>query len=407
MSTDIPQNKRLSELAPTPMNTPASVPSNMQGARAPQIASIDEEGRGKSIITGNIIYLNHSEERDNIASALASNPQLVSMIQGKLGDLVGRSSGYIESLAPPVRRRINGLKGVQAEHAKLEAKFQEEILALEKKYLEKYQPLYDRRAAIIAGKIEPSEDEVNIGIEEQEAEDASGAAEASESPDATASINSKTENVTGIPEFWLTSMRNVVSLSEMITARDEEALKFVTDIRMAYLDRPGFKLIFSFAKNEFFTNETLTKTYYYQEEAGYGGDFVYDHADGDEISWSGDKDLTVRFETKKQRNKNTKQTRVVKKSIPVESFFNFFKPPAVPDDDSNDVASDIDERLELDYQIGEDIKEKLIPRAVDWFTGAALDYEELDESMDGEDFEGYDDDVRTLHIAIARQTNLT
>ncbi|CCG84381.1 protein of unknown function [Taphrina deformans PYCC 5710] len=367
MSTDIPQNKRLSELAPTPMNTPASVPSNMQGARAPQIASIDEEGR---------------EDRDNIASALASNPQLVSMIQGKLGDLVGRSSGYIESLPAPVRRRINGLKGVQAEHAKLEAKFQEEILALEKKYLGKYQPLYDRRAQIVAGSIEPTEDEINVGLENQDEEE--NTAETPESADSS--------TVSGIPEFWLTSMRNVVSLSEMITARDEEALKSVTDIRMSYLDKPGFRLTFTFAKNDFFSNDVLTKTYYYQEEAGYGGDFVYDHADGDEIKWNNDKDLTVRYETKKQRNKNTKQTRVVKKTVPVESFFNFFKPPAVPEDDANDVASDIDERLELDYQIGEDIKEKLIPRAVDWFTGAALDYEELDESMDGEDFEGYDED---------------
>jgi len=369
----IPQNKRLSELAPTPMNTPASVSSNMQGARAPGVPSIDEEAK---------------EERDNIASALAGNPRLVSMIQGKLGSLVGRSSGYVESLPVPVRRRINGLKGVQAEHAKLEASFQEEILALEKRYLQKYQPLYDRRAQIVAGVIEPSESEVEIGLADEEDD------EEQEDED-TKQETTSTENndIKGIPEFWLTSMRNVISLSEMITARDEEALKFLTDIRMSYLDKPGFRLTFSFAPNEFFSNQTLTKTYYYQEEAGYGGDFVYDHADGDSISWKDGKDLTVRYETKKQRNKNTKQTRIVKKTVPVESFFNFFKPPTVPeDDDADDVASDIDERLELDYQIGEDIKEKLIPRAVDWFTGAALAYEELDESMDGEDFEDYDED---------------
>jgi nucleosome assembly protein 1-like 1 len=48
--------------------------------------------------------------------------------------------------------------------------------------------------------------------------------------------------------------------------------------------------------------------------------------------------------------------------------------------------------LELDYQLGEDIKEKLIPRAIDWFTGEALAFEELDEELDGEDFEEDDDD---------------
>ena len=71
--------------------------------------------------------------------------------------------------------------------------------------------------------------------------------------------------------------------------------------------------------------------------------------------------------------------------MPTESFFNFFSPPKAPtDDDDDDAASDIEERLELDYQLGEDIKEKLIPRAIDWFTGEALAYEELDE----DDFEG-------------------
>ena len=55
------------------------------------------------------------------------------------------------------------------------------------------------------------------------------------------------------------------------------------------------------------------------------------------------------------------------------------------------MASDIEERLELDYQLGEDIKEKLIPRAIDWFTGEALQFEELDDE-DEEDMEDEDDE---------------
>lgn len=46
--------------------------------------------------------------------------------------------------------------------------------------------------------------------------------------------------------------------------------------------------------------------------------------------------------------------------------------------------------MELDYQLGEDIKEKLIPRAVDWYTGEALQFEELDD-MEGE-FDDEDED---------------
>lgn len=89
---------------------------------------------------------------------------------------------------------------------------------------------------------------------------------------------------------------------------------------------------------------------------------------------------------------DTKQTRIVKKTVPTESFFNFFSPPKAPTEDDDDAASDIEDRLELDYQLGEDIKEKLIPRAIDWFTGEALAFEEMDEDDMEDDFEDEDDD---------------
>jgi nucleosome assembly protein 1-like 1 len=89
---------------------------------------------------------------------------------------------------------------------------------------------------------------------------------------------------------------------------------------------------------------------------------------------------------------DTKQTRVVKITVPTESFFNFFAPPQPPADDDDTVATDIEERLELDYQLGEDIKEKLIPRAIDWFTGEALQFEELGDDVDPDEFDEFDDE---------------
>jgi nucleosome assembly protein 1-like 1 len=58
---------------------------------------------------------------------------LLAFAQQKLGGLVGKPSGYISSLPAPVRRRIDGLKGIQAEHSKIESEFQLAILDLEKK----------------------------------------------------------------------------------------------------------------------------------------------------------------------------------------------------------------------------------------------------------------------------------
>lgn len=46
----------------------------------------------------------------------------------------------------------------------------------------------------------------------------------------------------------------------------------------------------------------------------------------------------------------------------------------------------------MDYQLGEDIKEKLIPRAIDWFTGEALQFEELEDDFDEADFDDDDED---------------
>ena len=62
----------------------------------------------------------------------------------------------------------------------------------------------------------------------------------------------------------------------------------------------------------------------------------------------------------------TNRTRVVRKAMPAESFFNFFTPPTPPSEEAvengeidEDELEDLEERLELDYQIGEDLKERV------------------------------------------------
>lgn len=94
---------------------------------------------------------------------------------------------------------------------------------------------------------------------------------------------------------------------------------------------------------------------------------------------------------------DTNRTRLVRKARPAESFFNFFTPPVPPtqeaidnDEIDEDILDELDEKLEMDYQLGEDIKEKIIPKAVDYFTGKALEYDMMDE--DDEDYEDIDDD---------------
>lgn len=289
----------IGEHSRTPQNTPANNAPISSHAQPPREASIKEGLCSFEQVRKPRIHTFTLEDLDRAAAAsiFAQNPKLVSMIQGKLGTLVGRSSGYIESLPAPVRRRVAGLKGVQKDHSKLEVLFQEEVLQLEKKYFAKFSPLYEKRAQIVNGLVEPTEEDIKAGEPEETDEELSK----TESADDDKALTS----TTGIPEFWLSAMKNQVSLAELITDRDEAVLKVLTDIRMEYLEKPGFRLIFEFAPNDFFTNKIITKTYYYQEESGYGGDFIYDHAEGDKIEWRADRDLTVRVEAKKQRNKST------------------------------------------------------------------------------------------------------
>jgi len=169
-----------------------------------------------------------------------------------------------------------------------------------RQYLDLNKPLYERRLAIISGSAKPTPEEIQAGEDQSLKDD----------PEYK-KLPKDSSDTAPIPEFWLTALRNHVGTSDIITDRDAGALKHLTDIRVTYTTpKPGFKLTFFFAPNEFFENEELEKTYYYQEEVGYSGDFLYDRAVGTTIKWKEDKDLTKEFEIKKQRNKSACDVRL-------------------------------------------------------------------------------------------------
>ncbi|KAH9885617.1 nucleosome assembly protein [Cubamyces lactineus] len=371
MSSHIPINQ-VDPTAPTPQNTPLTHAPIAAGLSRPTVPDITED--------------NEAEEEETSGTIQQA---MLGLVHGKLSGLVGKSSGYVESLPVEVKKNIEALKGVQVKQIELQNQYKRECLELEKKVC----PLYDRREAIINGAAPPTQEEVEAGEQQSVKED----------PDYTPLPKDVAPASTGIPEFWLTALRTHVGFADIITERDADALKALKDIRIEYLptteSKPGFKLRFFFAPNDFFENDVLEKTYLYQEEVGYTGDFMYDHAIGTEIKWKEDKDLTKEFEVKKQRNKNTNRTRLVRKARPTASFFNFFNPPQPPSDDAiengdidEDELEELEEKLEMDYQLGEDLKEKIIPRAIDYFTGKALEYEDFDDEDDFEDIDDEDDE---------------
>lgn len=77
-----------------------------------------------------------------------------------------------------------------------------------------------------------------------------------------------------------------------------------------------------------------------------------------------------------------------------DSFFNFFSPPDVPDDEA-DLDEETEALLAADFEIGHFFRERIVPKAVLYFTGEALedDFEEEEEEGDeAEEGDGDEDD---------------
>jgi len=65
----------------------------------------------------------------------------------------------MQSLPAPVKRRIKALKQLQLVTTNIEAKFYEEVHALECEYYKMCAPLYEKRNQIISGAYEPSDEQ--------------------------------------------------------------------------------------------------------------------------------------------------------------------------------------------------------------------------------------------------------
>ncbi|KAM0969829.1 hypothetical protein ACFX13_018292 [Malus domestica] len=311
-----------------------------------------------------------SSDKDNInmsdlSSALndVDRAGLVNALKNKIESLAGQHSDILESLSPVVRKRVD------TQHDELEAKFFEERAALEAKYQKLYQPLYTKRYEIVNGVVEAE------GVTNEAATDEEG----------------KDSEEKGVPDFWLNAMKNNEVLAEEISERDEGALKYLRDIKWFRIDNPkGFKLEFYFDTNPFFKNSVLTKTYHMIDE----DEPILEKAIGTEIEWYPAKCLTQKL-LKKKPKKGSKNAKPITRTENCESFFNFFSPPQVPEDDEDideDAAEELQNQMEQDYDIGSTIRDKIIPHAVSWFTGEAIEGEDFGDLEDEDEDDEEEDD---------------
>ena len=279
------------------------------------------------------------------------------------------SKKFLAELPPKVRDTVYVLQADDIEYEKLQKAHDAKVMELRRKYAKLAAPLFDARRKIVSGEEEPSEEQVKVGYPKEH----EGQVSLTEGP--------KPEgDVVGVPDFWLDALRHHVIIDEMISERDEEALKHLVDISVELLDAPehGFTLTFHFAKNEFFTNDKLFKKFILKE---LDDEFVLDKAEGSGVVWCEGKNLGVLATTKKQKNKKG-QVRYVNKEEPCPTFFDFFK---------KDLGEDEEEQ---NHAMAETIKDKIVPFAVEYFTGEAPngDSDMEDDGMEGEEDEEEEDD---------------
>eukprot|EP00644_Phytophthora_capsici_P015016 jgi/Phyca11/511132/fgenesh2_kg.PHYCAscaffold_76_\ len=259
----------------------------------------------------------------------------------------------LANLPKNVLLRLDALRKLQEAQAEVEEEFEKERKALELKYEKLYQPFYHQRAEIVSG------------AKEVEAVTAA-AAEPQEGVDAE-------ENVKGVPGFWLRAFMNHSVLADLIQERDLPAFEFLTDVH----------------SNPFFTNKTLTKEYDIGD-ASELGEAVLRNVTGTVIEWKEGQNLCEVTKKVKQRAKGGKgETRVVSRTEPCESFFQFFTPVEMPSEEDDEDSEMIMRQLSGDFEIGFTIHETIIPQALLWFTGEAV--EDDDSDYDPEEDDDYED----------------
>ncbi|KAF2360480.1 Nucleosome assembly protein (NAP) [Trinorchestia longiramus] len=348
--------------------------------------------------------------RKELVDQLMKDPQVLASLQERLHRYIGHPSDYIDSLPKVIKRRIKALKKLQLEFTELEAEFYKEVHELEVKYDALHQPLYEKRRQILNAEVEPTDEECDFKLDDEDAAEEEDTnlcqdlekkakvegEEEEEKPAVPA--HGFTEETKGIPEFWVTVFRNVDLLAEMLQDHDEPILTHLTDIRIKFHDNPmGFSLDFHFSENEYFSNKVLTKYYEMKCKPDPEDPFRFEGPEivkckGCTIDWKQDKNVTIKVIKKKQKHKTRGAFRTVTKTVPRDSFFNFFNPPVVSDDVGEVLDDQVQALLTADFEIGHYIRERIVPRAVLFYTGEALDDEDLEEEDDGEEEEEGDEE---------------
>ena len=302
-----------------------------------------------------------------------------------------KMSKYIVEMDEELRERFKALKALQDLIYDADEEEQKEIRKLELQYEEKYKEIYDIREQVINGKVDIQADlvkEFDHRMEQVKDDDYNKI-------EITPCDVKAIQNIPkGVCDFWMKALINH-SLGHMITEKDRPILGYLLNIELELHPEDkgeGYNLIFTFSENSYFDGTVLKKEMYKKD----GKD---EKAVGTDIKWKEGCNPTKKKQKKKKKGKK------VNVEVKCESFFNIFetidpeeeekkKKENPKKDEEEDPDNEIEMLLGESFDVADQIKDELVPLALEYYLGVIEPEEGDDDDDDDEDGGDSDDDKK-------------
>jgi len=278
-----------------------------------------------------------------------------------------------------VIERFKALKVLYDRCGDADEEEEKEYRAIERKYEQLYAGIYLERAKIVKG-----DSGVDAELLEQYDHRMTNLmddkyASVEQTPCDVKSI----QNGKGVSDFWLRVLTLNKSTARAITEKDRPILNYLQDISLKLHDEDmGFTLTFIWEPNHYFDQTVTTKEWHMSRPN------TVEKCVGTVIEWKAGCDPS---KIKKNKKKNKKKV-VVYESIP--SFFDIFQTIDMTNKDEGDAEDEEGdeqaEKMDDDMELGNEIKDNIIPLALEIYLGVV----ELGDSEpeDGDDDDDDDDD---------------
>jgi len=287
----------------------------------------------------------------------------------------------IQAMPAEVQDRFKALLVLYDEANKINEEEDEEYRKLELKYEKLYAEVYAKRAKIINADADAVSPDLITKFEERQKELLDDKYATLEVP--FCDVKPIANTPAGVSGFWIKALVAHKEIAMMISEKDRPILNYLQDVKLDLHEFPeyGYTLTFVFEKNSYFKQTELKKSFKMTQPN------VIEECVGTTIEWMPGCDVT--HEKKKKGKGKNKKTVVVK----VDSFFNFFesieiskpseKEEAEGDDDEE--GDDKAEQMDADFELGNTIKDDLVPLALEYYLGVIEQPEDDDDDDSGDE----------------------